>query len=235
MQVMPESAADAYRINPFDLTKVWPHADYPLIEVGVLELNRNPDNVFAEVEQAAFNPAHIVPGIGFSPDKMLQGRLFSYGDAQRYRLGVNHAQIPVNAARCPVHSYHRDGALRVDGNLGARVAYHPNGLDEWNAQPALAEPRLSLSGAAGHWDHRVDDDYFSQPGALFRLMSQSARQALFENTARSIREASTAVQARHIAHCTQADPAYGAGVRAAIEALARRSAARNGSHDIDQP
>lgn len=121
-----EKAIHHYAINPFDLTKVWPHKDYPLIEVGVLELNRNPENVFAEVEQAAFNPAHVVPGIGFSPDKMLQGRLFSYGDAQRYRLGVNNSHIPVNAPRCPFHSYHRDGQMRVDGNHSARLAYGPN-------------------------------------------------------------------------------------------------------------
>ena len=117
IQVMTEEQAENSPYHPFDLTKVWPHSDYPLIEVGVMELNRNPENFFAEVEQSAFNPANVVPGISFSPDKMLQGRLFSYGDAQRYRLGVNHQQIPVNAPRCPVHSYHRDGAMRVDGNF----------------------------------------------------------------------------------------------------------------------
>ncbi len=118
VQVMPEEDAEKLPYHPFDLTKVWYHKDYPLIEVGVLELNRNPENYFAEVEQAAFNPANIVPGIGFSPDKMLQGRLFSYGDAQRYRLGVNHHLIPVNKPRCPFHSFHRDGSMRVDGNYG---------------------------------------------------------------------------------------------------------------------
>ena len=126
IQVMPEADAATYGFHPFDLTKVWLHADYPLIEVGEMELNRNPDNYFADVEQAAFNPANVVPGIGFSPDKMLQGRLFSYGDAQRYRLGVNHHLIPVNAARCPFHSYHRDGAMRVDGNYGSTPGYEPN-------------------------------------------------------------------------------------------------------------
>ena len=143
--------------NPFDLTKVWFHKDYPLIEVGVLELNRNPENYFAEVEQAAFNPANVVPGIGFSPDKMLQGRLFSYGDAQRYRLGVNHHLIPVNAARCPFHSYHRDGAMRVDGNHGSTLGYEPNSYGEWQEQPDFAEPPLALEGAADHWNHREDD------------------------------------------------------------------------------
>jgi catalase len=131
IQVMPEADATKMPYNPFDLTKVWYHRDYPLIEVGMLELNRNPENYFAEVEQSAFNPANVVPGIGFSPDKMLQGRLFSYGDAQRYRLGVNHHEIPVNAPRCPYHSYHRDGSMRVDGNYGSTLGYEPNSYGEW--------------------------------------------------------------------------------------------------------
>ncbi|HQX46444.1 MAG TPA: catalase, partial [Steroidobacteraceae bacterium] len=203
--------------NPFDLTKVWPHKDYPLIEVGVMELNRNPENFFAEVEQSAFNPANIVPGIGFSPDKMLQGRLFAYGDAQRYRLGVNHHLIPVNAARCPVHSYHRDGAMRVDGNFGSTPGYEPNSYGEWQEQPDHAEPPLALEGAANSWDHRVDTDYFSQPGALFRLMSGAQRQALFDNTARAIAEAPRDIRIRHIRHCLKADPAYGKGVADALK------------------
>ena len=144
---MPEKDAAKFPFNPFDLTKVWPHKDYPLIDVGVLELNRNPENYFAEVEQAAFNPANIVPGIGFSPDKMLQGRLFSYGDAQRYRLGVNHHLIPVNRARCPVHSYHRDGAMRVDGNHGGTLGYEPNSYGEWQEQPELPRAAARASRA----------------------------------------------------------------------------------------
>lgn len=219
IQVMPEKDAGGYHLNPFDLTKVWPHGDYPMIEVGVLELNRNPENFFAEVEQAAFTPANVVPGIGFSPDRMLQARLFSYGDAQRYRLGVNHHQIPVNAPRCPFHSYHRDGAMRVDGNHGGVTGNEPNRSGEWAEQPDFREPPLSLEGAADHWNHREDTDYFSQPGALFRLMTPEQRQALFDNTARAIAGVTPDVQALHIQHCTQADPAYGAGVAAAIEAL----------------
>ncbi|HSD39053.1 MAG TPA: catalase [Rhodocyclaceae bacterium] len=224
VQVMPESDAAKVPYNPFDLTKVWPHADYPLIEVGVLELNRNPANYFAEVEQAAFNPANIVPGIGFSPDKMLQGRLFSYGDAQRYRLGVNHNHIPVNAARCPVHSYHRDGAMRIDGNHGSTLAYEPNGSAEWAEQPEFREPPLGASGAADHWNHREDSDYFSQPGALFRLMSPAQQQILFDNTARAIAGAGQEIQLRHIDHCTKADPAYGAGVSRAVGLLLNKEA-----------
>jgi len=216
IQVVPEKDADKFPFNPFDLTKVWPHKDYPLQEVGVLELNRNPENYFAEVEQAAFNPANVVPGIGFSPDKMLQGRLFSYGDAQRYRLGVNHLSIPVNAPRCPVHSFHRDGAMRVDGNQGATLGYQPNSDGEWREQPEYREPPLSLEGAAGHWDHREDEDYYSQPGALFRLMSPEQRKALFENTARAMGDAPREIKLRHVANCLKADPGYGEGVAVAM-------------------
>ncbi|MCX7185447.1 MAG: catalase [Nitrosospira sp.] len=216
IQVMPEKEAATCPYNPFDLTKVWPHKDYPPIEVGVMELNRNPENFFAEVEQSAFNPANIVPGIGFSPDKMLQGRLFSYGDAQRYRLGVNHHLIPVNAPRCPAHSYHRDGAMRVDGNYGGTLGYEPNNEGEWAEQPDFSEPPLSLEGAADHWNHREDEDYYSQPGALFRLMSAVQQQVLFDNTARSIRAAPREIQLRHIRNCLKADAAYGRGMAAAL-------------------
>lgn len=219
VQIMPEQDAGTYHLNPFDLTKVWPHGDYPLIEVGTLELNRNPENFFAEVEQAAFTPANVVPGIGFSPDRMLQARLFSYGDAQRYRLGVNHHQIPVNAPRCPYHSFHRDGAMRVDGNYGGLTGNQPNATGQWAEQPEFKEPPLGLEGAADHWNHREDADYFSQPGDLFRLMTPAQQQALFDNTARAISGVSPEVQAVHIKHCMQADPAYGAGVAAAIRAL----------------
>jgi catalase len=217
IQVAPEAAAAKFPFNPFDLTKVWPHKDYPLIDVGVMELNKNPENYFAEVEQAAFNPANIVPGIGFSPDKMLQGRLFSYGDAQRYRLGVNHHLIPVNRARCPVHSYHRDGAMRVDGNYGGALAYEPNSFGEWLEQPDFKEPPLGLEGAADHWNHREDDDdYYSQAGNLFRMMNAGQKEALFGNTARAMGDAPKEIKIRHIGNCLKADPAYGEGVAAAM-------------------
>lgn len=218
IQVVPEKDTKQFPFNPFDLTKVWPHKDYPLIDVGVLELNRNPENYFAEVEQSAFNPAAIVPGIGFSPDKMLQGRLFSYGDAQRYRLGVNHHLIPVNKARCPVHGYHRDGAMRVDDNYGGTLGYEPNSYEEWQEQPEFKEPPLALDGAADHWDHREDDDdYYSQPGELFRLMSPEQQQTLFENTARNMGDAPDDIKKRHVANCAKADKAYGEGVARALK------------------
>ena len=217
VQIMPEADAAKVPYHPFDLTKVWPKGDYPLIEVGYFELNKNPENYFADVEQAAFNPAHIVPGIGFSPDRMLQGRLFSYGDAQRYRLGVNHSQIPVNTPRCPYHSYHRDGAMRVDGNQGSRLHYEPNSQGEWQEQPDFSEPPLALEGAADRFDYwETEPDYFTQPGNLFRLMSPAQQQVLFDNTARNMNGVPDEIKMKHICHCMQADPAYGAGVAKAL-------------------
>lgn len=217
IQIMPEKDAEKVPYHPFDLTKVWPKGDYPLIEVGVFELNRNPENYFADVEQAAFNPANVVPGISFSPDKMLQGRLFSYGDAQRYRLGVNNYQIPVNTPKCPFHAFHRDGAMRVDGNHGSTLHYEPNSYDEWQEQPDFREPPLAINGAADHWNYREDDaDYYSQPRALFKLMSPAQQQVLFDNTGRAMGDAPLEIKQRHINNCTKCDPAYGAGVKKAL-------------------
>jgi len=218
IQIMSENEAVNCSFNPFDLTKVWPHNEYPMIDVGLLELNRNPENYFADVEQAAFNPANIVPGIGFSPDKMLQGRLFSYGDAQRYRLGVNHHLIPVNKARCPFHSFHRDGAMRVDGNHGSTLGYEPNSYGEWQEQQNYSEPPLELEGAAARWNHREDnDDYYSQAGNLFRLMNAEQQKALFGNTACAMGDAPRDIKIRHIGNCMKADPAYGQGVAMAMD------------------
>jgi catalase len=226
VQIMPEKDAATCKVNPFDLTKVWSQRDYPLIEVGVMELNCNPENHFADVEQAAFSPSNVVPGISFSPDKMLQGRLFSYSDAQRYRLTVNYHQIPVNAPRGAKHvrSYHRDGLMRVDGNMGGATSYDPNTRGEWLEQPDFREPPLAITGAADHWNHRVDDDYYSQPGNLFRLMTPTHQQTLFDNTARAMVGVSAPVRNLHIEHCAKADPAYGAGVAAAIERLEKEAA-----------
>ncbi|MBF0192247.1 MAG: catalase [Magnetococcales bacterium] len=220
VQIMPENEADGYRLNPFDLTKVWPHADYPLIEVGVLELNKNPENYFSDVEQAAFTPANLVPGISTSPDKMLQGRLFSYGDAHRYRLGVNHHQIPVNAPRCPfARFFHRDGAARVDGNQGGLINYQPNRLGEFPETPAVAEPPLAIDGAADRYNHREDEDYYSQPGALFRLMTPELQRQLCGNIARHIQGVPADIVVLALEHFRKADSAYAAGVEAAIKSL----------------
>ncbi|NKD54479.1 MULTISPECIES: catalase [unclassified Haematospirillum] len=217
VQIMPEKDAAKYRFNPFDLTKVWPHKDYPLIEVGELELNRNPENYFSEVEQAAFNPADVVPGIGFSPDKMLQGRLFSYGDTQRYRLGVNHHQIPVNASRCPAHGiYHRDGPMRVDNINSGRVTYEPNSFGYWNEHPEHAEPPLKIEGDADHWNHREDTDYYSQPCALFELFDKGQRERLFKNIAADMDGVPKDIQKRQIALFKKVHPDYGAGVAKAL-------------------
>lgn len=222
VQIMPEADAATYRYHPFDLTKVWSKKDYPLLEVGELELNRNPDNYHADVEQAAFSPANVVPGIGFSPDRMLQGRLFSYGDAARYRLGVNHHQIPVNCPRAAAHvnSFHRDGAMRVDGNQGSVPSIEPNSYGRFQEQRGYADPPLTVGAVADRFDYRADDDnYFEQPGILFRTMTAEQQTVLYENTARAITGASATTIERHIANCTQADPAYGEGVRKACEAL----------------
>ncbi len=218
IQVMTEEQAREMPYNPFDLTKVWYKKDFPLIEVGVMELNQNPDNYFQDVEQAAFSPANIVPGIGFSPDKMLQGRLFSYGDTQRYRLGVNHHQIPVNRPRCPYHTYHRDGQMRVDGNGGSTLHYEPNSYGEWQDSPELMEPPLKLEGDAAHWDFREDDDnYYEQPGKLFRLLPDDEKERLFKNTAEDFAEVEEFIKIRHIINCYKADPAYGEGVARAAD------------------
>jgi catalase len=219
IQVMEEQQALNYRHNPFDLTKVWPHGEFPLIEVGIMELNRNAENHFAEIEQAAFSPANVVPGVSFSPDRMLQARLFSYGDAQRYRLGVNFNHIPVNAPRCPAHSYHRDGAMRTDGNLGGTASYFPNSVGEWQDSPELAEPPLPLEGFAQHYDHRLEEDHYEQPGNLFRLLDPVRKQLLFDNTARAMNGVPQAIRQRHIDNCSKADPAYGFGVAEALERL----------------
>lgn len=217
VQLMTEEEAQNCPFNPFDVTKVWPHKDHPLIEVGELELNKNPENYFADVEQAAFSPANVVPGISFSPDRLLQGRLFSYGDAQRYRLGVNYHQIPVNAPRNKVNNYSRDGKMRVDGNAGATIGYEPNSYGKWQEQKDAIEPPFAIEGDAYNYDFREDDsDYYSQPKALFDIMSPAQKQVLFENTARSISGASKEIKLRHIRNCMKADKNYGTGVAKAI-------------------
>ncbi|MCL9779404.1 catalase [Neisseria subflava] len=217
LKFYPEADAEKVPYHPFDLTKVWPKKDYPLIEVGEFELNRNPENFFADVEQSAFAPSNLVPGIGASPDKMLQARLFNYADAQRYRLGVNFRQIPVNRPRCPVHSNQRDGQGRADGNYGSLPHYEPNSFGQWQQQPDFAEPPLKINGDAAHWDYRQDDDdYFSQPRALFNLMSDAQKQALFDNTAAAMGDAPDFIKYRHIRNCYRCDPAYGEGVAKAL-------------------
>ncbi|MEG1908469.1 MAG: catalase [Oscillospiraceae bacterium] len=219
VQIMTEEQAKNHYENPFDITKIWRHKEFPLIEVGVLELNRNPENYFADVEQSAFTPAHVVPGIGFSPDKFLQGRLFVYGDAQRYRLGVNYNQIPVNRAKCEVNDQHRDGFMRTDGNYGATVAYTPNGYGQWSAQPDVMEPPLDISGAVYAFDPKDDptDDNFKQGGELFRLMTEDKKQLLIHNTACDIAPVDEKIKYRHAVHCYLADEDYGRRIADALK------------------
>jgi len=210
VQLMTEEEAKKYHINPFDLTKVWYHKDFPLRDVGIIELNRNPENFFTDIEQAAFNPMNIVEGIGFSPDKMLQGRLFSYGDAQRYRLGVNHNLIPVNRPKCPSNFYHRDGQMRTDDNYGRKLSYEPNSFGEWQDSPDLKEPPLELHGDACNYDEReYDDDYYTQPGKLWRLMPSDEQLQTCENTARAMEGVPLFIKQRHVRACYNADPGYG--------------------------
>lgn len=211
-QFMPEAEAETYRINPFDLTKVWHHADYPLAEIGILELNRNAENYFAEIEQAAFEPSNIVPGISFSPDKMLQARIMSYADAHRYRIGVNYASLPVNHARSDVQTYHRDGNMRLDGNLGGAVNYEPNSMGGPVEDRKFLEPPLKISGDADRYDHRDGADDYSQPGDLFRLMNASQKEQLFGNIAEAMQGIPERVMVRQLVHFYKADPAYGRGV-----------------------
>lgn len=185
VQIMPEQDAKNYRWNPFDITKVWPHKDYPLIDVGMLELNEVPENYFRDVEQAAFAPANVVDGISYSPDKMLQGRLLSYPDAQRYRLGVNFEQIPVN--RCPfeVTNYHRDGLMRVDQNGGSTVNYLPNSFDQVTVDHDYRQLPLHLDSTLADWYDRNapgENDHYTQPGILFRsVMDNEQKQHTINN------------------------------------------------------
>ena len=182
----------------------------------MLELNRNPQNYHAEVEQAAFSPANVIPGIGHSPDKMLQARVLSYPDAQRHRLGVNYQSLPVNAPRCPVMHYHRDGAMRFDGNGGGSVNYEPNSFGGPQQCPAFAEPPLAISGDAARYNHRDGNDDFTQAGNLFRLMTPESQQRLFGNIARHMGAVPPEIQFRQICHFFRADPAYGLGVAKAL-------------------
>jgi catalase len=212
IQIMPEKDMETYHINPFDLTKVWPHGDYPLVEVGELVLDRNPLNYFAEVEQAAFEPKNIVPGMGYSPDKMLQARLISYPDAHRHRLGVNYDALPVNKPQCPVHTYTRDGAMRFDGNSGSAPNYEPNSFGGPAEDPAYRERPRTITGSVDRHNHRLDSDYYSQPGNLFRLMKPDARERLIGNIVASMKSVPQRIQQVQVRHFYRADPAYGTGV-----------------------
>lgn len=223
VQVMPAAEAADYRFNPFDVTKVWPHADYPLQRVGRLVLDRNPDNVFAEVEQAAFSPNNFVPGIGPSPDKMLQGRLFAYADAQRYRLGINHTQLPVNAPKAAdVDNYGRDGLHATRYGSRQDKNYEPNSYaGPAQTGAALGSP-LAVHGWTGTHEaplHAKDDDFF-QAGELYRLMSADEKDRLIANIAGGLSQVTRDdVIEKNLAHFHAADADYGKRVEEAVRAL----------------
>ena len=222
VQIMPELDAEKTPYNPFDLTKVWPHADYPPIEIGFIELNRNPENYFAEIETAAFSPSNIVPGIGFSPDRMLQARVFAYADAHRHRLGTHYESIPVNRPRNPVHHYHRDGQMNVYGGLASGnpdAYYEPNSQGGPVEDKSAQEPPLRISGDAARYDHRTGHDDFSQVRTLFeKVMKADERRRLFSNIAAAMGGVPQAIVDRQLALFDQVHPDYGAGVRAALKA-----------------
>lgn len=216
IQVLPENEADKLGFNPFDLTKVWPHSIVPLIEIGEMVLNKNPENYFNEVEQAAFSPANIVPGIGFSPDKMLQGRIFSYPDAQRYRIGTNYHLLPVNRARSEVNTYNVAGAMNSDTYKNGPAYYEPNSYsDSPKEDKSYLEPDLALDGAAQRYAP-LDDDFYTQPRALFNLMNDNQKAQLFSNIAASMDGVEKSIIDRALAHFEKISPDYANGVKKAL-------------------
>jgi catalase len=216
VQIMSEQDAETYRWNPFDLTKVWPHGDYPLIEVGILELNTNPANYFAEVEQASFSPSNVIPGISWSPDKVLQARILSYADSHRYRVGTHYEMLPVNRPKSAVNTYHRDGPMRFDAPRAPDAYYEPNSFNGPQQNARFAEPPLKISGDADRFNHRVGNDDYSQPGALFRLMTPEQQVRLFKNIAAAMTGVPDEIIERQLAHFHNADPRYAEGVRKAL-------------------
>lgn len=221
IQIMSEDEANNMEVNPFDLTKMWLKKDHPFIEVGEFELNKNPENYFQDVEQSAFSPGNNVPGISFSPDRMLQSRILMYGDAQRYRLGINHNQIPVNSPKGmnkkDYHPWHRDGLMRVDGNLGGENHYEPNSYGNWEEDPRGYEPKQD-GGDVYRYDYRKEDqDYYTQPGMLYRAMTDDQKEVLCENTARHMKDTTLQIKHRWINHCYQADKDYGERLAKVLE------------------
>jgi catalase len=218
VQIMPEADAEKTPYNPFDMTKVWPHADYPLIEVGELELNENPENYFQFIENAAFSPSNVVPGIGFSPDKMLQARIFSYADAHRYRLGTHYEALPANVPKNQVNHYHKDGSMRFFTNDfgNADAYYEPNSKGGAVEDASVEEPPMKISGEIARYEENDTYGDFKQPGDLFRMFDESQRQRLFNNIAGAMQGVSEEIVERQLALFEKADPAYAEGVRKAL-------------------
>jgi len=218
VQIMPEADAEKTPYNPFDLTKVWPHGDYPLIEVGVMELNENPSNYFQYIENAAYSPSNIVPGISFSPDKVLQARIFSYADAHRYRLGTHYEALPANMPKCPVHHYHKDGSMRFfeNGNKNPNAYYEPNSFGGPEEDRSVTEPPLKISGDIARYEDQDSVGDYKQPGDLFRMFSDEQKQRLFSNIAAAMQGVPIEIINRQLVHFDKADPEYGAGIRKAL-------------------
>lgn len=217
IQIMTEEEAQNHVHNPFDLTKVWSHNEYPLIDVGVLELNRNPNNYFNEVEQSSFSPSNTIPGIGLSPDKMLQARAFAYPDAHRYRIGTHYESLPINRPLNEVNHYHADGAMNFgDINVKAEVNYEPNSFDGAKEDAQYDEPSLAMEGEIGRYDRTKDNDHYSQPRALFDLMSENQKSQLFSNIAEAMEGVPTEIVERQLALYEKVSPAYAEGVKKAL-------------------
>ncbi|MGP1310389.1 MAG: catalase [Phycisphaerales bacterium] len=219
VQIMTQKQAEEFRWNPFDLTKVWPHKEFPLIEVGTLELNRNPENYHAEVEQSSFSPSALVPGIGPSPDKMLQARLMSYADAHRYRVGNNYQQLPVNKPRCPFATYQRDGVMATAENYGGKPNYWPNSRENTpDVTPSYEDPAWDLGRAiVDRHDSTVDHDDYTQAGNLYRLFDDAHKTRLAERIAGVLGQARKEVQMRQLCHFFRADEDYGQRVAKALK------------------
>jgi len=217
VQIMPLEDARIYRFDPFDVTKVWSHKDYPLVEVGRMVLNRNPENYFAEVEQATFSPGTMVPGVEASPDKMLQGRLFAYADAHRYRVGVNHNHLPINRPRVDIQNYQRDGKMRFDGNGGGSVYYEPNSFDGPQEAPEYKQTPFEVTGLADSISYDANDHY-TQAGDLYRLMSEEERTRLIETIVASMKPVTKEeIKLRQIQHFYKADSEYGSRVAKGLD------------------
>lgn len=221
IQIMTEQQANECKFNPFDLTKTWSQKEYPLIDVGVMTLNENPKNYFNEIEQACFSPSNIVPGIGFSPDKMLQARIFSYPDAQRYRIGKNYETLPVNRPISPVNTYHQAGAMNLENSYTNKPYYEPNSNAQWPKENKdFKEPSLAINGAADRYDHHKNNDNYSQANDLFMLMNDEQKAALFSNIADAIDGVDKAIVDRQMKIFEAVNPSYAKGVEEAIKAKA---------------
>ncbi|MDO6413854.1 catalase [Sphingomonas sp. BIUV-7] len=235
VQIMTIEQAEQTDFNPFDLTKVWPHADFPLIEVGELELNRNPENYFAEVEQIAMSPSNVVKGISFSPDKMLQARIFSYADAHRYRLGTHYEALPINQPKSPVNHYHKDGLLRFFADNGNPEAYYePNSFDGPAEDPSYLEPPLPVNGVAKRYNHRENNEDFKQPRALWAMFDEGQKGRLYANLAAAMHGIPQFIIDRQLGHFEQIDPAYAQGVRDALAHMDKAHEKQETQKDVDR-